>query len=127
MNGCLSGNKQMYTVFRVLGSDLQALNAVGQAMNEKRPGIFSGIRPRGDGFACDVCRDDEWTDHTDAIKHFLVEFRDIVLGLPDGLHGAFDTAVGPEDVSGYVYRTLTVDPATIGASGPLYHAISRRR
>jgi hypothetical protein len=66
----------MYTVARFLAdtSGMGKLVEVGEAMNALRQGVFTGLRKRGDGFACEVCEGTSWPSHERAIGEFVTEF-----------------------------------------------------
>ena len=62
----------MYSVLRVLDPlNPQALVAIGESMNVVRPGSFTGLRRRGDGFSVDLSREDDWSIHSTAIEAAL--------------------------------------------------------
>lgn len=90
----------MYTVVRVTGDaeNLEKLAAVGESMNEVRPGIYEGIRRAGDGFACVVCDAGRWPQHDAAILKFVADFSAaFAQAAVAGGSITFDVAVEPED------------------------------
>jgi len=93
----------MYTVVRVTadGAKVGELDVVGKSMNELRPGVYQGIRRAGDGFSCEVCEDEDWDRHVQAIFRFVGEFSMPLHRLVEvGASVTFDVAVEPEDREG---------------------------
>ena len=91
----------MYTVIRFIGDSacLPRLMKIGAAMNEIRPGIYSGLRKRGDGFACEVCADAEWGKHHASILAFIADFKEIIKqSIEAGSSVTIDIAVEPEEL-----------------------------
>jgi hypothetical protein len=110
----------MYTVIRMTGgAELRAsLLAAGEEMNFLRPGIFTGVRGAGDGFACDVAQDQSWEEHRLLIAQFLEEFsHPISMAIDCGAVVSVDVAIEPEDREG-LGQPLSVylDQALIGAA-----------
>jgi hypothetical protein len=94
------GEVTMFTVVRFSSefSLLPTLMELGSEMNGVRPGVFSGVRKAGDGFACDISSSDSWQDHAREVIRFVEEFRDIISrALSAGARVNFDVAVEPED------------------------------
>lgn len=91
----------MYTVIRFTGEPafLTTLMKIGTAMNAIRPGVYSGLRKRGDGFACEVCADAEWGTHHAAILAFIDDFKEIIKQSTEaGSSVTVDIAVEPEEL-----------------------------
>lgn len=96
----LTEGEMMYTVIRVTadGAKVGELDIVGESMNEVRPGVYKGIRNAGDGFSCEVCEDQDWDQHVQAISRFVGEFSMPLRRLVEvGAAVTFDVAVEPED------------------------------
>lgn len=88
----------MYTVIRFFGAAEQRdeLEALGHAINERRPGMFERLAKRGHGFACSICDEDVWSAHLREIRAALEEFREIVeRAVAIGIRVSFDTAIHP--------------------------------
>lgn len=114
----------VYTVIRFTGSGdkLPALEMVGISMNEKRPGVYEGIRAARDGFACGLSIAPEWEGHKRAVLCFLEEFSDqIIEARRAGVSLTVDVAVEPEDLKPCPQvRVLRGDPdflASLSAKG----------
>ena len=93
----------MYTVVRVTvdAAKVGELDIVGKSMNELRQGVYTGIRKAGDGFSCEVCTDEGWDRHKEAISRFAHDFAVPLRRLVGiGASVIFDVAVEPEDRKG---------------------------
>jgi len=102
----------MYTVARFLigQEQLSALQAVGEKMNAVRPGIFQGLRSRGDGIAIDVADGSRWDDQSAAIISFVRELKEqIRTARRLGASVTIDVAVEPED-AGRIPLVLRQEP-----------------
>jgi hypothetical protein len=90
----------MHTIIRVTAArkeDLRALESIGLDMNQVRPAVFSGLRRKADGFACDVSSSTDWRDHERAALDFLNTFSSHIekvrlLGARVTMDMAFDFA-----------------------------------
>lgn len=90
----------MYTVARFLvdASGVERLVEVGEAMNALRRGVFTGLRKRGDGFVCEVCKEGSWSVHERAIGEFVAEFAGpIRQACEAGITVAIDVAIEGDD------------------------------
>ena len=90
----------MYTVVRFTGERLllPVIVKLGTALNTIRPGTYSGLRKTGDGFACEICADEQWDRHRDEILRFTSDLRDeITAAIQNGIVVTVDIALEPED------------------------------
>lgn len=88
----------MYTVIRFMGEQRESLESIGAGLNAIVPWTFTGMRPAGDGFACDVSESDEWSDHERAISIFIERFGACIARAAElGLRVEFDVAVDSDD------------------------------
>lgn len=90
----------MYTVIRFIANPdcLGRLIDVGMEMNAVRPEIYAGLRKAGDGFCCEICVGQEWSEHQREILRFMADFGNLISTATQG--GAvvtIDVAVEPED------------------------------
>jgi hypothetical protein len=95
---------------------------IGKAMNLVRSGVFDRLRPRGDGFACNVYLDGSWPDHHRAIGEFVAEFAAEIRQARDaGITITIDIAIGSEDCARAIaYVCISFPPSlllTLGAAG----------
>jgi hypothetical protein len=75
------------------------LMKIGTAINEIRPGVYSGPRKPGDGFFCEISSDTGWGKHHAAIIAFITDFRELIKqSVEGGASVTIDIAVEPEDV-----------------------------
>jgi hypothetical protein len=66
----------MLTIIRVTAQrkeDLPALALIGAEMNQIRPGVFTGLRRRGDGFACEIATSADRLDHERSALDFVTQ------------------------------------------------------
>lgn len=90
----------MYTVVRFTLDRARAreLLPLGEAMNRTEPGVFVGLRARGDGFACELEDSGLWVEHCRAIRSFLSLHRERVREAVElGADVTFDVAIDSED------------------------------
>ena len=93
----------MYTIVRFTSepSLIGEIEELGRSMNLLRPGVFTGIRKRGDGFACDISDDPAWGVHMREIQRFITEFNEAIgQALRVGASVTMDVAVEREDREG---------------------------
>jgi hypothetical protein len=67
----------MLTIIRVTTQrkeDLGPLEAIGTEMNRIKPGVFTGMRRRGDGFTCEISTSPNFVDHERAALGFVQQF-----------------------------------------------------
>jgi hypothetical protein len=113
----------MHTVARFLAEPalLGKVVDTGEAMNALRPGMFSGLRQRGDGFACDICQDGSWSHHEQAIREFVTEFAALLRTAVDsGIAVAIDIAIEQGDrEAATAFVGLGFDPSLLSAIASL--------
>jgi hypothetical protein len=110
----------MYTVARFLANPpaLSRISEIGDAMNAVKPGTFTGLRRRGDGFVCDIWKDGTWSEHERAIREFVAEFAGPIRQARDaGISVAIDIAIGEEDRESVAYVCISVAPSLLEALG----------
>ena len=107
----------MYIVLRFYSPSegrqgLDSLILLGESLNQIRPGTFSGLDGRWNGFSCDVCSLDSWNAHLQTIEEVLRAFTSVFKEASNrGIEVEFDVAVEPEDLHNklYVAASLGVD------------------
>lgn len=105
----------MYTVLRVTTEgDPAPLLVIAAAMNEAGPGIVSP-RARGDGFAGDVSRSDDWGEHLTAIAR-LLDRHGAALSVIAG-DVVIDVALDPDGPG--AYTSVGLPPALAARLGAL--------
>lgn len=106
----------MYTVLRVTTEgDPAPLLVIAAAMNEAEPGIVSP-RARGDGFAGDVSRSDDWREHLTAIAR-LLDRHGAALSVIAGADVVIDVALDPDGAGSYT--SVGLPPALAARLGAL--------
>ena len=92
----------MYTVLRITtdAARREALLQLGEQMNQKRAGVFSGLRRAGDGFSCEVSSSPSWDAHVQSLHGFLRDFAETIAHAQQmGAAVTVDVAIEPEDHS----------------------------
>jgi len=92
----------MYTTLRITtdAAHQDALLRLGEQMNRKRAGVFSGLRRAGDGFSCEVSSSPSWEAHVQAMHAFLRDFAETIAQARQlGAAVTVDVAIEPEDRS----------------------------
>lgn len=92
----------MYTTLRITTNAARqdALRQLGEQMNLKRAGVFSGLRRAGDGFSCEVSSSPSWDAHVQALHGFLRDFAETIAQARQlGAAVTVDVAIEPEDRS----------------------------
>jgi hypothetical protein len=92
----------MYTTLRITtdAARQDALLQLGEQMNLKRAGVFSGLRRAGDGFSCEVSSSPSWEAHLQSLRTFLHDFAEtIAQACQLGAAVTVDVAIEPEDRS----------------------------
>jgi hypothetical protein len=75
--GRLLKKEVMLTIIRVTAGrrkDLPDLEKIGLDMNRVKPGVYTGLRRRGDGFACDLSSSSDWQAHERSALDFVALF-----------------------------------------------------
>ncbi len=92
----------MYTTLRITtdAAHQDALLRLGEQMNRKRAGVFSGLRRAGDGFSCEISGSPSWEAHVQALHAFLRDFAETIAQARQlGAAVTVDVAIEPEDRS----------------------------
>ena len=92
----------MYTTLRLTtnAAHRNTLRQLGEQMNLKRAGVFSGLRRAGDGFSCEVSSSPSWEAHVQALRAFLRDFAETIAQARQmGAAVTVDVAIEPEDRS----------------------------
>lgn len=104
----------MFTIIRFTGSKtiLSDLYSLGNNMNEKRKGLFTGPRKAGDGFSCQISENNGWSTHYQEILNFLEDFQaEIIEAKKIAAAVTIDVAVEPEDrISNGAQSVIRIDP-----------------
>jgi hypothetical protein len=90
----------MYSVIRFTLPKERAheLVPIGERMNERQPGVFTGLRRAGDGFACDVSRADDWAAHVVAARELVGLHAEVIReAISIGARVTLDVALGDDD------------------------------
>lgn len=107
----------MYTVLRITtdAARREALQQLGEQMNLKRAGVFSGLRRAGDGFSCEVSSSPSWEVHVQSLRAFLRDFAETIAHAQQmGAAVTVDVAIEPEDRSASSTPfVLAVSPALL--------------
>lgn len=103
----------MYTVFRFTSDSLSSdvFERLGKTLNKVVPGAFTGLRPKGDGFACELTDSDQWGSHRAAILDFIHQAGPMIVGaVREGVDVCVDVAIEPDDMKNKFYLSILVDP-----------------
>jgi hypothetical protein len=110
----------MITVIRFLSRSVprDEMLAIGEAMNAVRPGVFTDLRPRGDGFSCSVCDDPAWSVQVRAIRDFITELGACIhRARSAGLSVTIDILIETEDLASAAVKVFAFDPDLLSALG----------
>jgi len=91
----------MYTIIRFTSQEeaLSELDKIGVDMNRVRPGTYTGLRRRGDGFACDIWKGSDWMDHERSALEFVTIFsRHVEQAQKIGAQVTVDMALRSDDL-----------------------------
>ena len=107
----------MYTVARFTADPplLDDLVSLGLSMSSVRPGVFTGLRKRGDGFACSVSSASVREEHLSEIQRFVAEFSEVIRQATRlGAEVTIDVAIEAEDrESCQYYFVIDWSPAVL--------------
>jgi len=102
----------MYTVIRFLKrGDEAALRAIGECLNERASGFFTGLDRIGDRFSCSLTTGGDHHLQQESIARFIEQHRgalNLAIGLDVDIQ--LDVAVWPEDLTGEVVTSFAFDP-----------------
>jgi hypothetical protein len=100
----------MFSCLHVWGEgENTSLVAFGNRLNQTRAGTFAGLRPRNDGFACEISSASNWDDQVACVLDFVTKLGAELRAAPPQLRCEVSFALHPDDLA-QPYSDATFSP-----------------